>query len=161
MKLVFLSSPKYSHQQLIYTVYLLNKLVVAEEYKVGSTLNYPRCQNSRYELMRFDCVKSKGKRACSIDRSSTSLNWQSQSRICWKNVRSLTDLVVNPKCLLSSAIGFHLCLSFLICRIRMIGAVQVYSEYWRFYLKWTGFRVLYTARTDTMVSSFCLNFFIL
>jgi len=61
MKLVFLSSSKYSPQQLIYTIYLLNKLVVAKEYKVGSILNYPRCQNSRYELMRFDCVKSKGK----------------------------------------------------------------------------------------------------
>ena len=36
--------------------------------------------------------------------------------------------------------------------------MQVYSEYWRFYLKRTGFSVLYMARTDTMVSSFCLNF---
>lgn len=61
MRLVFLSSSKYSSQLLIYTIYLLNKLVVPKEYEVGPTLNYPRCQISRYKLMGFDCVKSQGK----------------------------------------------------------------------------------------------------
>ena len=61
MRLVFLSSSQYSAQKLVYTIYLLNRFVVPKEYKVGSTLNDPRCQNSRDKLMRFDCVKSKGK----------------------------------------------------------------------------------------------------
>lgn len=45
----------------MYTIYLLNKLAVPKEYKVGPTLNYPRCHISRYKLMRFDCVKNQGK----------------------------------------------------------------------------------------------------
>lgn len=128
MWLVFLSSSKYSSQQLVYIIYLLNNLV-PKKYRFGPSLNYPRCQIHRYRLMRSACVKNRiemhvycGLRPSLLELTNSELS-----------AERILEVKQNMKLcsLWSKTIKICQHLSFLLQRLGMKAVTQVCNNPWK------------------------------